>query len=63
MDLLTLRAHRETLSKIAFEAKARLTAVDDEEKIRKKKEAGDKPAGFERSLNSDQTATDAINTI
>jgi len=32
MSILELRAHREELSKIAFEARARLTAVDDEER-------------------------------
>src|ERR1700747_1784259 len=58
MDTLTLRAHREELAKIAFEARARLTAADDEEKTRKK---GDKPEGFKRSLNTDETTTNAIN--
>src|SRR5260221_11654525 len=48
MDVLTLRAHREELAKIAFEARARLTAVDDEEQDRKKKHNGDgKTQGFE----------------
>lgn len=63
MDMLTLRAHREELSKIAFEAKARLTAVDDEEKIRKNKFTDGKPTGFQRSVNTDETTTAAINTI
>ena len=63
MDILTLRAHREELSKIAFEARARLTAVDDEDKNRKKKNGESKPSGFERSINTDETATNAINTI
>lgn len=63
MDMLTLRAHREELSKIAFEAKARLTAVDDEEKVRKNKSADGKPTGFQRSVNTDETTTEAINTI
>lgn len=60
MDMLVLRAHREELSKIAFEARARLTAVDDEERTRKPKKS-DK--GFERSVNTDEQTTDAINTI
>jgi hypothetical protein len=64
MDLLTLRAHREELSKIAFEARARLSAADaTEEKIKKSKRAESKPQGFERSLNTDDTSTAAINTI
>jgi hypothetical protein len=60
MDLLTLRAHREELAKIAFEARARLTAVDDEEKQRTKKERG---KGFTRSVQTDDVTSDAINTI
>ena len=63
MDTLNLRAHREELKKIAFEARARLTAVDDEENDRKKKSEPKGPQGFERSLNIDETSTDAINTI
>ena len=65
MDILQLRAHREELAKIAFEARARLTAVDDEEEDRKRKKNNkDKsPSGFERSLNTDETTTSAINAI
>ena len=63
MDILTLRAHREELAQIAFEARARLTAVDDEDSSRKKVKKGDKPTGFERSLNVDETTTNAINTL
>jgi hypothetical protein len=64
MDILTLRAHREELAKIAFEARARLTAVDDEEKGRKKKADGNgKPTGFSRNLNTDEATTDAINAV
>ena len=64
MDTLALRAHREELAKIAFEARARLTAVDDEENTRKKLAKGDgKPTGFSRSVNTDETTTNAINTI
>jgi hypothetical protein len=63
MDMLVLRAHREELSKIAFEARARLTAVDDEENDRKKKRQGDGVKGFERSLNTDEATTNAINTL
>lgn len=42
MDTLMLRAHREELAKIAFEARARLTAVDDEDNERKKIARGSK---------------------
>lgn len=63
MDVLTLRAHREELSKIAFEARARLTAVDDEEKDRKNKNSAAKQQGFSRSVNTDETTTNAINAI
>jgi hypothetical protein len=66
LDALELRAKREEWAKIAFEARAYITAADDEENERKKakrKENGNKPTGFERSLNTDETTTDAINTI
>lgn len=63
MDLLTLRAHREELAHIAFEARARLTAVDDEEKQRKTKAKGDRPEGFARNLETDEISSNAINTI
>lgn len=63
MDILTLRAHREELAKISFEARARLTAVDDEDNDRKKKSAPSGARGFERSVNTDETTTDAINAI
>lgn len=65
MDILQLRAHRESLAKIAFEARARLTAVDDEENGRRKKssEGNGKPTGFSRNLNTDEATTDAINTV
>lgn len=62
MDTLTLRAHREELAKIAFEARARLSATDEEEKQRKKK-ASSAPTGFSRNLNSDDISTEAINNI
>ncbi|MBI3334673.1 hypothetical protein HYZ97_04245 [Candidatus Pacearchaeota archaeon] len=61
METLELRAHREELAKIAFEARARLTAVDEEERGRKKKDG--EITGFRRSLNVDDTATSAINAI
>lgn len=64
MEILQLRAHREELAKIAFEARARLTAVDDEENNRKKKNSNiSESRGFERSLNADDVSSEAINTI
>lgn len=65
MTILELRAHREELAKIAFEARARLTRVDDEERQRKakaKKERGE-ATGFETSLQTDELTSDAINKI
>jgi len=61
MSDLELRAHREELSKIGFEARARLTADDDEEKVRKSKNK--KSTGFERSVTTDDVSSDAINAI
>lgn len=63
MDMLTLRAHREELAKIAFEARARLTAADDEENDRKKLAQPKGAKGFERSINTDESTSEAINTI
>jgi len=61
MNILELRAHREELGRISFEARARHTAATDEEDKRSKK--NEKTKGFERSLNTDEATTDAINTI
>src|SRR6266545_4408092 len=63
MDLLELRAHREQLARIAFEARARLTAADDEEKDRRKQSDPKKATGFARSLSTDETTTAAINAV
>lgn len=63
MDILELRAKREEWAKIAFEARAYLTAADDEELDRKKKSSPKGPTGFSRNLNTDETTTNAINTI
>src|SRR5437870_2773844 len=64
MDTLTLRAHREQLAQIAFEARARLTAVDDEENGRKRQNAPAKGVtGFARSVGTDETTTNAINVV
>ena len=60
MTILELRAHREELAKIAFEARARLTAADDEERERKSKGTA---KGFSTSLATDEITTSAINTI
>lgn len=64
MDLLEIRAYREKLSLIAKEAKAGIYAADEAEKeILKKKNGDNKPKGFARSLNTDDTTTDAINIV
>lgn len=63
MSIIELRAHREELSKIAFEARARLTAVDDEERTRKAKNANVPNRGFSTSVVPDELATDAINKV
>jgi len=61
MDIPTLREHREQLSTIAFEAKARLVATDDESRERKAK-SGNKE-WLVTSLESDQVTSDAINAV
>jgi len=64
MSILEMRSHREELAKIAFEARARLTAVDDEERERKskaRKESG--VTGFSTSLQTDELTSNAINKI
>lgn len=64
MSDLDMRAFREELAKIAFEAKAGIGAVDDEERERKKaRKKADGPSGFERNVNVDETTSDAINNI
>lgn len=64
MSTLELRAHRDELSAISFEARARMSAVDEEEKERKskaRKENG--PTGFSRSVATDDKTSDAINAV
>ena len=63
MDRLTLRAHIEELAKISFEGKVRHHAAIAEDDRRGKAEKGDGPHGFERSVNTDESTTNAINTI
>lgn len=57
-DNLTLEAHREELSRIAFEARARLTAIDDEKRSRKAP-----MKGFQAAIHVDETTANAINKI
>lgn len=61
MDMLELRAYREMLSKIAFEARARLAAADRE--VRDRDSKGTKGKGISVSVNTDESSTDAINRI
>lgn len=63
MELLELRAYREQLSLIAKEAKAGIYASDEKEKELVKKNNKDKPTGFAKSINGNEEASDAINTI
>jgi hypothetical protein len=59
MDDLSLEAHIEDLSKIAFEARARLTAAKDEKDERKKKRG--KATGFSANVEVDELHSNAIN--
>lgn len=63
MDILEIRAYRERMSLIAMEGKAAVYAADQAEKevIKGKKITG--PRGFEKSVNTDESTTNAINTI
>lgn len=61
MDASQLRQHREELSKIAFEAKARLVAADDE--LREKKSKDKKSKEWLVSTENTQTSSDAIAAV
>lgn len=64
MSDIELQAYREELSLIALEARAKQTAVIEEDENRKKKRSGRKLTELEqRSLETDETTTDAINAI
>lgn len=57
-----LREHRDELASIAFNAKARLVAIDDEGKERKAKSGAGKEWTV-TPLEADQTSTDSINAV
>lgn len=59
MDHMQLREHREELQKIAFEAKARLVAADDEGRERKAKTNNKEWLVTDPAVN----VTDAINVV
>lgn len=61
MDASQLREHRDILSNIAFEAKARLTATDDELRERKSKDKATK--NWLISTENTQTTSDAIAAV
>lgn len=61
MDDVSLRAHREELAAIAFEARAKLTATDSEEKERRNKRSANKL--FNAPIDSDDVTSDAINKV
>jgi len=60
MDVSSLRQHREELSKVAYEAKARLTAADDDLRERKAK---DPKAPWLISTNDNPSISDAVGTV
>jgi len=61
MDHITLVTHREELQKIAFEAKARLVAADDEARERKAKTSNKE--WLVTDTNPDVKVSDAINVV
>lgn len=61
MDHIALKEHREELQKIAFEAKARLVAADDEARERKAKTANKQWLVTE--TKPDLNVSDAINAV
>lgn len=63
MDYVTLKTHREELERIAFEARARLTAVDAEERTRKASMSKEQREGLISRINPDPNVTDAINIV
>lgn len=60
MDTLALREHREQLSQIAFEAKARLVATDDEGRERTAKV---KSKEWLVTADNTQVSSDAVNAV
>jgi hypothetical protein len=63
MEYIALRAHRDELAKIAFEAKARLTAVDDELRERKAKTSKKEWLVTETGSVGNVDVTNAINVV
>jgi hypothetical protein len=63
MDLLQIRAFREEMESIAFEAKVSIYAADEREKALLKQNKPSKPTGFQRNVNVDETTTNAINAV
>jgi len=61
MDVLTLRAHREELSLIVLEARAKLSATQNALDEIERKSRG--VPGFQRSVNTDEATSEAINAI
>ena len=60
MDVVQLREHREELAQIAFEAKARLVATDEESRERNSKS---KNKEWLLSADNSQANSDAINAV
>jgi hypothetical protein len=61
MDVIQIRDHREELQQIAFEAKARLSAADDE--LRERKAKTNNKEWLVTETEPNQTVTDAINAV
>ena len=61
MDFIQLREHREELSKVAFEARARLTAADESIREKKAKSSSKEWLVSSTSQPGNESVTDAIN--
>jgi len=63
MDINQLRKHRDELAMIAFEARARLTAIDGEERVRNAKLSVEQRSWLVSSDIPDPNVTDAIEAV
>lgn len=63
LDTIQMHERREELRKIAFEAKARLTAHDEEERLRNANRSAEQKQWLLSSTTNDPNVTDAINAV
>lgn len=63
MDYVTLKTHREELERIAFEARARITAVDAEQRLRDAQLTKGQRKNLISRINPDPLVTDAISIV